>query len=597
MSYKIISLEKLGLDGLPDKFAPSKDIKVAGEGIAKKRTRTHSSGGGNGGESEEITSLYSGLSFDNQKDNTAEERISLSKYRHELQLQQFVDFGGVDNLYFDVVSPPFKSCSEEIRKLFNTKPGNPEFVESCKEKPYAAALEILKNYGGRLRRLNGEKINISHFDIASTGISKKKLSTLAILRLAGENFIHTSNSTAKGELSTLSHPYASSFLGLSKEDINDVQLVQHLLAAAEKVGEKKFHRAGKFLKKCKKLSFDKGNPVQRLVHYFSGALHERIDRETGRSRSQGTGRMLTKYVENTLATINSTVLALQKAVPFSYVSQFAGIQAIIEQVENARKVHIIDLQVRLGTQYTMLIQALAARSECPVEHLKITAVATSCREAIEATGRRLVSFAESFNLPLSFSIVMLDDILDLHGNVFELDDEEAVAVYSEYFFMMMIGSPDRLESLMGVIRNLNPCVFVITEVEANHNAPVFVNRFTEALFYYGAFFDAFEDCLKDDEANRMVLESIYFGKGIKNVVSAEGEERTIRHVKINVWREFFARFGMVEVELSMSSMYQANLLLKNFACGNSCTLDVDGKALIVGWKGTPTNSLSAWIFE
>lgn len=597
MSNKMFSFEQLDLGGVPDDVTPSKGLEVAGEGKIKKRTRIHPSGGEDWGESAEIGSLYSLLSFDHKKDNAAEEGVSLSKYQHEQQLQKFVDFGGLDHLHFDVLSPPIQSCSEEIKELVETLPENSKIVEPSMKKPYAASLEILKNYGTRLRRLNGEQINMSPFDIASTGKSRQKLSTPEILRMAGEKFIHSSNSTKESEFSILSHPYASSFLDLSEENSKDVQLVQYLLTAAEKVGEKQFHRAGKLLKKCNKLSFDKGNPVQRLVHYFSGALSERIDQETGRCTSKGIGKILTKYVENTLSTINSTVLAFQKAVPFSYVSQFAGIQAIIEQVEDARNVHIIDLHIRLGTQYTMLIQALAARSECPVERLKITAVATSSREAIEATGRRLTNFSQSFNLPFSFSVVMVDDILDLHKNHFELDDEEAVAVYSEYFLMIMIACPDRLESLMRVIKNLNPCIIVVTEVESNHNTPVFVNRFTEALFYYGAFFDTFEDCLKDDEANRMVLESIFFSQGIKNIVSAEGEERTIRHVKINVWREFFARFGMVEAELSMSSMYQANLVLKNFACGSSFTLDMDGKSLIIGWKGTPTTSLSAWIFE
>lgn len=75
-------------------------------------------------------------------------------------------------------------------------------------------------------------------------------------------------------------------------------------------------------------------------------------------------------------------------------------------------------------------------------------------------------------------------------------------------------------------------------------------------------------------------------------MAIEGEERTIRHVKLKVWRDFFAKFGMVEVQLSMSSKYQAKLILNNFACGNSCTLDMDGESLIVGWKGIPTQSLS-----
>ena len=78
---------------------------------------------------------------------------------------------------------------------------------------------------------------------------------------------------------------------------------------------------------------------------------------------------------------------------------------------------------------------------------------------------------------------------------------------------------------------------------------------------------------------------------------ADGEDRITRQVDMSVWREFFKRFMMVELDLSKSSLYHARLIVNKFACGSSCTLDRDGKCLIIGWKGTPIHSLSAWKFE
>ncbi|KAK3034623.1 hypothetical protein RJ639_033578 [Escallonia herrerae] len=94
----------------------------------------------------------------------------------------------------------------------------------------------------------------------------------------------------------------------------------------------------------------------------------------------------------------------------------------------------------------------------------------------------------------------------------------------------------------------------------------------------------------------MTLEGCYLRDGIQNIVATEGEERISRSVRINVWRAFFARFGMVEIELGNSSLYQANLILKQFSCGGSCTLESNGKSLIIGWKSTPVHSLSIWKF-
>ncbi|KAK4265895.1 hypothetical protein QN277_026885 [Acacia crassicarpa] len=136
----------------------------------------------------------------------------------------------------------------------------------------------------------------------------------------------------------------------------------------------------------------------------------------------------------------------------------------------------------------------------------------------------------------------------------------------------------------------------MTEVEANHNSKSFVKRFTEALFYFSVFFDCVEESMEGDDPNRRVLESLFLRYGIRDIVAADGEKRKIRSVKIEVWRAFFGRFGMVEEELSMSSLYQAELVAKKFSSGNSCTFHMDGSSLLTGWKGTPLSSLSVWKF-
>ncbi|KAL9999499.1 putative transcription factor GRAS family [Helianthus debilis subsp. tardiflorus] len=101
---------------------------------------------------------------------------------------------------------------------------------------------------------------------------------------------------------------------------------------------------------------------------------------------------------------------------------------------------------------------------------------------------------------------------------------------------------------------------------------------------------------REDE-NRGITESIYLGEAIRNMVAADGAERVIRHVNIDVWRKFFARLGMKEIGFSVSSLSQAKLVAEKFSCGSSCTFDMDGKSIIIGWKGTPIESLLAWEFS
>ncbi|KAK4353799.1 hypothetical protein RND71_025993 [Anisodus tanguticus] len=317
---------------------------------------------------------------------------------------------------------------------------------------HPSALKILKDYDTtRFKKSNTEKnIIISSESIkASSGC---KLSTDEILRLGAEKFIQSF--TISG------HPFANSFLGLSEEDTTSVTLVEYLLASAEKVDQKQFYRARELLNECDKACSNTRNPIQRLVYYFSQAIHDRINCETGRGTSKGIGKKRLADIENSLMSLHPFMIAAHQNIPLS--------------------------QIGSGMQWTILMQALATHqceSESSLKHLKITALCTKLRHKIKETSERLTSFAESMNLSFSFNIVMVEDIMELKQEYFEIDAEESIAIFARYILMLMLAQQDKLDSLMRVIKGINPRVMTVIEVEANHNSPVFVDRFVEALFF------------------------------------------------------------------------------------------------------------------
>ncbi|KAH6769593.1 hypothetical protein C2S52_014396 [Perilla frutescens var. hirtella] len=514
----------------------------------------------------------------------------------ETNQQEHVAFGSTDHLFLDTTRS--FSCGDELRKVVADdsqkgsdmiKPGKKGFDHRLP----SASFDILKKYGSRCRRLSGENTSFPSYE--SELRMTCGLSVEMIIQLGAEKFIKSS-SQVSDELSVLSHPYASSIMSHSKEDSEGVHLVQSLLSCAEKLDKKQYQQAHELLLECEGMSSAVGTPTQRLVFYFTEALYEKFDRETGSVSPKGLG----KKVEDPLLALRSrdeTLITFHNELPISQITKFAGVQAVVDNIGEASKVHFIDFEIRKGIQCIILMQALVDRcGSTPIEHLKITAVGKSSEASVKATGSRLVSFARSLGLSFSFHEVMVDDMLDLNADSFEVEAEEVVAVYAEYSFKFLIGQQDRLEHLMNVIRSLSFRVMVVAEVEANCNHPNFVDRFVDSLFFYGAYFEAMADCVKTEE-QRFIGESTCFGSSIRNIVATEGEERKIRHARIGVWRSFFTRFGFEESELSMSSVYQANLVVKNFSCGSSFTFGVDGKSLIVGWKGTPMSSVSAWRFN
>lgn len=482
--------------------------------------------------------------------------------------------------------PTFLSTNQSLSEILGEEEEQSSFS--------VASLQLLTNSASGIKKLKGEIR--SDYEINYAG--GQKLSTEEIMRVAGERFIQLSTQRVDDSSSMHIHPYGYAFSGLSFEDTQDVELVHLLLAAAEKVGYQQFASASRLLTSCEWLSSATGNPVQRVVSYFAGALRERIDRETGRFASwkmEG-NENYSMAGSGTRVSSNLALLKFHQELPFSQVMLFPGIQAILENIKSDTKIHLVDLRIRSGVQWVILMQALTERVLHPIENLKITAVGTTGGENMEETGKRLANFAKSLNLPFSFNVVLLSDMKDLTTEHFNTEDGEAVVIYSQTILPSMISRPNCLENLMGVIRKLNPAIMVVIEVEANHNSPSFFNRFIEALFFYSALFDCLEEFGNQDDQYRITLEGKFFGDGIHNIVAAEGEERVNRNVKMSVWRAFFARFGMVGAELSESALYQANLIVKQFAFGSYCTLENDGKCLTVGWKGTPIHSLSTWKF-
>jgi hypothetical protein len=119
-----------------------------------------------------------------------------------------------------------------------------------------------------------------------------------------------------------------------------VELSEFLLASAEKVSCEQFDSARRLLKHCVECSSDVGNPVERVVYYFSEALRERIEIKSGRVTSNGLKKNQSVDIYDTMKTSkqsfdmdtammrpNPTILECQRVMPFCQISHFAGIQA------------------------------------------------------------------------------------------------------------------------------------------------------------------------------------------------------------------------------------------------------------------------------
>ncbi|CAN1241837.1 DELLA protein GAI [Linum perenne] len=418
------------------------------------------------------------------------------------------------------------------------------------------------------------------------------LSTDDIIKLAGARVIDSLTSSTQNVdvLSILDNPFkmqsSSDIEGITEEDVKNVELIEYLLSSADNFGRGNYNRALSLLDLCDSSASQSGTPVQRAAYYFSKALRQRILNTTPfQAMPSGCSRDAKNAVEH-----------LHCRVPFSMASQLVAVQAILENVVGEKRIHVVDLKIRAGLSIIALMQALSGRAKTPLELLKVTAVASNDTEerSYIGTGRRLSNFARGMHIPFLFKVAKEDKSSGLHKGQVELEPREVTVVYSEYGVGSLISKPSRLDAMMKFVRSLHPRVMVVLETEANHNSSDFGHRFVEALFTAAARFDCMAECMGGGDEG--AVEEIYLNERIRNVVMAEGDERVIRDVKIGVWRKYFERCRMIEIQLSKLALDHAKLVVSMFPCAESCLVQVDRKSLLLGWKDTPLVSVSAWKF-
>lgn len=447
-----------------------------------------------------------------------------------------------------------------------------------------APFEILSKYQSQLKRLTPQKSKEPIAPQTTSGTlsfsSNPVVSAEFIMKLARMRLHEDCSLNSINPLKFQS--------GVSEENLKDMELASNLLMAAENFSIEQFDSAEKLLNQCVLFASPCDSPLRRVVTYFTEALRERIDRESGRIDLE---RKIVDVEEHALM-FKSVFLSCEQKLPLSQISQFTGMQAILDSVASTRKIHLIDFGIRSGSHLIILMQGLASRNDCPVELLKITAVGTS-KIWLEKTGKTLSSFAESLKLPFLFKTV-ISQLSDLKEGFFEVEAEEMVAVFLFLKLCGILAWPNRIESFIGFVKKLNPCVIVVVEMEVNTNTPIFMDRFYEAIFLASTICELLDTCLKGDSMFRNIVEETYVREMILRTIAEEGEEKIHRFAKIDFWREFFARFDLVEAELSALSLYQANLVLKTSPCWSSATIEMYGNSLFLGWNGTPILSLSVW---
>lgn len=271
----------------------------------------------------------------------------LHEHHHQHQQASHSNNLALDEYHFNHVFSPTPQLileSSELACIQITR--YPGILEHDKQIPHLPLLPFLRNDGsGTLRDIiNAETCGVS-----------RKLSTEEIVRVAGARYVQLSTTQMHDDYHMPMHPFGFGPSALSEDEKRDVELVQLLLSAVEMVGYQEHDRASKLLLQCEWISSAGCNSVQRVVFHFALALQERIAKESGRSVKTAKGGFKQNDVIDEELDSNPSLLAFYRQLPFVQITLFAGIQAISESVASERKVHLIDIGIRSGVQWKLLM--------------------------------------------------------------------------------------------------------------------------------------------------------------------------------------------------------------------------------------------------
>ncbi|CAH9073170.1 unnamed protein product [Cuscuta europaea] len=370
-----------------------------------------------------------------------------------------------------------------------------------------------------------------------------------------------------------------------------------LTQCAQSMANYDMKAANETLRKIRLHSSPHGNETERTAFYLANALE-------ARANGMGTSLFATKYPNSSSAAdMVKAVRMYVQAVPFMVVSTMMANLCIgkLAAAEGITSLHIIDFGVLYGFQWPSFIQGLSMRPGGP-PRLRITGIefprpGFRPDERVRATGIRLEKYCKRFNIPFEFKAIAqkwesitLEDLeidrahdvlvvncLDRLGNVL---DETVVP-----------NSPR--DTVLNLIKNMNPDVFIHSVVNGTYNAPFFDVRFREALFHFSSLFDMFDATLPSDDTDRRLFEETAFGKILMNVIACEGLERVERPETYKKWQLRSLRAGLQQLPLDQEIVKSVTEKVKS-DYNKNFSVEEDENWLLQGWKGRVHHALSFW---
>ncbi|XP_059661193.1 scarecrow-like protein 21 [Cornus florida] len=370
-------------------------------------------------------------------------------------------------------------------------------------------------------------------------------------------------------------------------------LKQILIACAKAVSNNDLYTTQWLMAELRQMVSVSGEPIQRLGAYMLEGLVARLASSGSSIYKSLRGK------EPASAELRSYMYSLYEVCPYLKFGYMSANGAIAEAMKDEKRVHIIDFRISQGCQWVSLIQAFAARPGGP-PHIRITGIDDSTSAyarggGLNIVGERLSRLAKSFKVPFEFHAAVISDSEVRLGNL-GIRSGEALAVNFAFVLHHMpdesVGTQNRRDQLLRLVKSLSPKVVTLVEQEFNTNTAAFFPRFIEALNYYTAMFESIDVTLQREHKERINVEQHCLARDVVSVIACEGTERVERHELFGKWKSRFRMAGFTPYPLSSLVNATIKMLLEKYS--KKYRLAERDEALYLGWMDRDLVASSAW---
>ncbi|KAL2461452.1 Scarecrow-like protein 6 [Abeliophyllum distichum] len=276
--------------------------------------------------------------------------------------------------------------------------------------------------------------------------------------------------------------------------------------------------------------------------------------------------------------------------PVIQFMNFTANQALLEALDCAEHIHIIDFDIGCGAQWSSFMQQLP-RNNRGVASLKVTAFASpSTHHPVEISlmHENLTQFAN--DLGVNFELVVVNvDSFDPNSSPlssFRASESEAIAV--NFPIWSFASHLSLLTPFICFIKKLSPKILVSLDRGCERTDLPFSHHILNALQHYEALLDSIDAAnIPSDAANN--IEKFLFRPRIESTVLG----RLHFHGLMPPWRNLFSSAGFLPASISNFAETQAEFLVKRTQA-KGFHVEKRQASLVLYWQQWELMSVSTW---